>query len=116
MTTLAPEIDGGIELIQPLVEEGWFVSIGHTRAAIDTLDRAYAAGARHMTHFFNAMTGIHHREVGVAGWGQEVYFNNRGQRAAFNAERKTDVVKRIEAQGGPLTEDELIASLTGGTE
>ncbi len=69
MTTLAPEIDGGIELIEALVGEGWVVSIGHTRADPDTLDRAYAAGARHMTHFFNAMTGLHHRDVGVAGWG-----------------------------------------------
>lgn len=69
MTTLAPEIDGGIELIEELVAEGWVVSIGHTRADVETLDRAYAAGARHMTHFFNAMTGVHHRDVGVAGWG-----------------------------------------------
>ncbi|MEQ1642593.1 MAG: N-acetylglucosamine-6-phosphate deacetylase, partial [Pyrinomonadaceae bacterium] len=69
MTTLAPEIDGGIELIEALVGEGWIVSIGHTRADVETLDRAYAAGARHMTHFFNAMTGVHHRDVGVAGWG-----------------------------------------------
>lgn len=52
-------------------------------------------------------------DVGVAGWGQEVYFNNRGQRAAFNAERKTDVVKRIEAQGGPLTEDDRSALQKG---
>ncbi len=69
MTTLAPEIEGGVDLIQALVGGGWIVSIGHTRADAETLDRAYAAGARHMTHFFNAMTGIHHRDVGVAGWG-----------------------------------------------
>ncbi len=69
MTTLAPEVEGGIELTRSLVEQGWIVSIGHTRADIVTLDAAFAAGARHMTHFFNAMTGLHHREVGVAGWG-----------------------------------------------
>lgn len=69
MTTLAPEIDGGIELIAELVARGWIVSIGHTRASAETLERAFAAGARHLTHFFNAMTGVHHREVGVAGWG-----------------------------------------------
>lgn len=69
MTTMAPEIDGGVEIVRSLVEQGWVVSIGHTRADIDTLDAALAAGARHMTHFFNAMTGVHHREVGVAGWG-----------------------------------------------
>ncbi len=69
MTTLAPEVDGGIELIAELVKQGWTVSIGHTRADAATLDAAFDAGARHMTHFFNAMTGIHHREIGVAGWG-----------------------------------------------
>ncbi len=69
MTTLAPEIDGGIEVIDRFVADGWVVAIGHTRADVDTLDLAYAAGASHMTHFFNAMTGIHHRNVGVAGWG-----------------------------------------------
>jgi N-acetylglucosamine-6-phosphate deacetylase len=69
MTTLAPEIDGGIELIEEFVADGWVVSIGHTCADVETLDRAYEVGARHMTHFFNAMTGVHHRELGVAGWG-----------------------------------------------
>lgn len=69
MTTLAPEVDGGIELIAELVRQGWLVSIGHTRADAATLDAAFAGGARHMTHFFNAMTAIHHRDIGVAGWG-----------------------------------------------
>ena len=69
MTTLAPEVDGGIDLIKQLVDDGWVVSIGHTKADRATLDDAFEAGARHMTHFFNAMTGIHHRDIGVAGWG-----------------------------------------------
>ncbi len=69
MTTVAPEVDGGIELISELVKQGWIVSIGHTKADVETLDRAFTAGARHLTHFFNAMTGMHHREIGVAGWG-----------------------------------------------
>lgn len=69
MTTLAPELDGGIELIADLVKRGWIVSIGHTKADVETLNAAFEAGARHMTHFFNAMTGIHHRDLGVAGWG-----------------------------------------------
>ena len=68
MTTFAPEIDGGVELAAELTGRGWIASIGHTRADRDVLDRACAAGARHVTHFFNAMTGIHHRDLGVAGW------------------------------------------------
>lgn len=48
-----------------------------------------------------------------AGWGQELYFNNAGQRAAFTAERKSDVEKRIESQGGPKTEDDRSALAKG---
>ncbi len=69
MTTLAPEIEGGIELVGELTRRGWIPSIGHTKADPAVLDKALEAGARHMTHFFNAMTGLHHRDVGVVGWG-----------------------------------------------
>lgn len=68
LTTLAPEIEGGIELIRELKKQGWIVSVGHTRADFETLEKARDAGASHVTHLFNAMTGVHHREVGVAGW------------------------------------------------
>lgn len=47
------------------------------------------------------------------GWGQELYFNNRGQRSAFTAERRSEVVKRIEEQGGPQTEDDRTAIARG---
>jgi N-acetylglucosamine-6-phosphate deacetylase len=67
-TTLAPEVENGIALIGQLVRENWIVSIGHTRAEIDVLDDAFRAGARHLTHFYNAMTGLHHRNIGVVGW------------------------------------------------
>ncbi len=69
LTTLAPEIENGIELIKKLVKQNWIVSIGHTRGDLEILDAACSAGAKHLTHFFNAMTGLHHRDVGVVGWG-----------------------------------------------
>jgi N-acetylglucosamine-6-phosphate deacetylase len=69
LTTVAPEIEGGVELVKELVKQDWIVSIGHTRAEVEILDKAYANGARHLTHFFNAMTGLHHRNIGVVGWG-----------------------------------------------
>lgn len=68
-TTVAPEIEGGIELIRELRRRGWIVSIGHTRATPDILDEAKAAGAQHMTHFMNAMSPLHHRAPGPVGWG-----------------------------------------------
>ncbi|MGI9066202.1 MAG: N-acetylglucosamine-6-phosphate deacetylase [Pyrinomonadaceae bacterium] len=69
MMTLAPEIEGGVELIRELDARGWVASIGHTRAPVDLLDRAFTAGAHHMTHFMNAMTPLHHRSPGPVGWG-----------------------------------------------
>lgn len=68
MMTFAPEVEGGVELAKELSRRGWIASIGHTKADTETLDAAFAAGATHVTHFFNAMTGMHHRDVGVVGW------------------------------------------------
>src|SRR5207302_8369047 len=69
MMTIAPEINGGIELISELRLQGWIVSIGHTRAMPDVLDAAREAGTQHMTHFMNAMSPLHHRAPGPVGWG-----------------------------------------------
>ncbi|MBX7169479.1 MAG: N-acetylglucosamine-6-phosphate deacetylase [Pyrinomonadaceae bacterium] len=67
-TTYAPEIEGGIELTKELTKRSWIPSIGHTKADFQTLENAFSAGAKHITHLFNAMTGVHHRDLGVAGW------------------------------------------------
>lgn len=67
-TTFAPEISGGIELTKELVKQNWIASIGHTKADFQTLEQACDCGAKHLTHFFNAMSGLHHREIGVVGW------------------------------------------------
>lgn len=69
MITVAPEIEGGVELVRELTARGWIVSIGHTRANVAALEAAAAAGARHMTHFFNAMSPLNHRAPGPVGWG-----------------------------------------------
>lgn len=69
MITVAPEIEGGVELIRELRQRGWVISIGHTRATPDILDAAKKVGAQHMTHFMNAMSPLHHRAPGPVGWG-----------------------------------------------
>ncbi|MBC7931034.1 MAG: N-acetylglucosamine-6-phosphate deacetylase [Rubrivivax sp.] len=69
MITLAPEVEGGVELIRELTRRGWVVSIGHTRATIEVLELAREAGVRHMTHFLNAMSPLHQRAPGPVGWG-----------------------------------------------
>ena len=69
MMTVAPEVAGGAQLIKELSRRGWIVSIGHTRATSEVLDLAFANGARHMTHFMNAMAPLHHRAPGPVAWG-----------------------------------------------
>ncbi|MCU1267919.1 MAG: N-acetylglucosamine-6-phosphate deacetylase [Acidobacteria bacterium] len=69
MMTVAPEIAGGVDLVRELTANEWVVSLGHTRASLAVLDQAFTAGARHLTHFMNAMPQLHHRNPGPVGWG-----------------------------------------------
>jgi len=69
MITMAPEVQGGVELVRELNARGWVVSIGHTRADLAVLEQVFDAGARHMTHFMNAMSPMHHRAPGPIAWG-----------------------------------------------
>ncbi len=65
--TLAPELSGSAELVRELVRCGVRVSLGHSKATAAEARAAARAGAVGATHLFNAMNGIHHREVGLAG-------------------------------------------------
>lgn len=67
LVTLAPEQPGGLELIRYLKENGVIASIGHTDATFEQVNEAIDAGANHVTHLFNQMRGLHHREPGVVG-------------------------------------------------
>ena len=69
IVTLAPEIPGGMELVRRLVARGVIVSLGHTDATYARTRAAVQAGARHLTHFYNAMRPFHHREAGIVGYG-----------------------------------------------
>jgi len=65
--TIAPELDGALELIERLVREDVVVSLGHSDATLDQARAGYRAGARSTTHLFNAMSGVDHRAPGLAG-------------------------------------------------
>lgn len=65
--TLAPEMPGALEMIRFLSANNIVASIGHTDATYAEVDAAIAAGARHVTHCFNAMTQLGSREPGVVG-------------------------------------------------
>ncbi|RLQ91258.1 N-acetylglucosamine-6-phosphate deacetylase [Planomicrobium sp. Y74] len=67
--TMAPEQDKDFKITHELTERGIIVSAGHTTADYKTLIEAQAAGLSHLTHYGNAMRGLHHREIGVVGAG-----------------------------------------------
>ena len=67
IVTVAPEIEGVLELIPRLVAAGHRVSLGHSGATYDQAISAIAAGARHATHLFNRMSAFGHRAPGLVG-------------------------------------------------
>lgn len=76
VTTIAPEIDGAMECIKKLTENGIRVSAGHTAADFDTAEKAIDMGATIATHTFNAMPALSHRDPGATGaflWDDRVY-------------------------------------------
>ena len=64
VTTLAPEIDGGIEFVKNYKDKVK-ISLGHTAADYKCCMEAFEAGATQITHMFNAMPSIHHRDLSL---------------------------------------------------
>lgn len=67
IVTVAPELDGGLDLVSRLVDAGHRVSIGHTGATYEQTVAAFDLGASQATHLFNRMTPLLHRSPGVVG-------------------------------------------------
>lgn len=67
LITLSPETDEENRVLKALKDMGIKVSLGHTTATYDCACQAIEAGADSVTHLFNAMTGLHHRDPGVVG-------------------------------------------------
>lgn len=66
LITIAPEEKGAEDFIRTLNQEV-HISVGHTTSDYETAQQAFALGADHVTHFFNAMPGFTHRAPGVIG-------------------------------------------------
>ncbi|MFN2340670.1 MAG: N-acetylglucosamine-6-phosphate deacetylase [Halanaerobium sp.] len=67
IVTMAPEIDGALELIKELQQNNITAAAGHSAATYEEFQQAYQAGMDHFTHLYNAMTGLHHRKPGLVG-------------------------------------------------
>ncbi len=67
MLTIAPELEGAGELMRMARNRGAVVSAGHSAASFDVAYQAFDKEASSVTHLFNAMSPLHHREPGLAG-------------------------------------------------
>ncbi|MEE8347597.1 MAG: N-acetylglucosamine-6-phosphate deacetylase [Dehalococcoidia bacterium] len=65
--TVAPELAGAATVQDEATAAGCVVALGHSDAGYEEAQKAFAAGARHLTHAFNAMRPFHHREPGILG-------------------------------------------------
>jgi len=69
IVSFAIELTGGINFIHELREAGIVPSCAHSAANYAQFKEAKGAGLRHMTHFCNQMTKLHHRDIGLVGAG-----------------------------------------------
>lgn len=69
IVSLAIEMDGALPIIRELKEMGIIPSAAHSDATAAQFKLAKAAGLRHLTHFCNQMSALHHREIGLVGSG-----------------------------------------------
>ena len=69
LISYAPETKGGAAFAKSCIKSGIVPSCGHTGAKLKEFMPAYKNGLRHMTHFCNQMTPLHHREIGMVGAG-----------------------------------------------
>jgi N-acetylglucosamine-6-phosphate deacetylase len=67
IVTIAPELDGGLDLVTWLASRGHRVSLGHSAATYEDALAAIAAGASQATHLFNRMPPFLHRAPGLVG-------------------------------------------------
>ena len=66
--TIAPEVEGNLDCIREMARDtSMLISMGHTAANFEQAQAGIEAGVRHVTHLFNAQTGLLHRDPGVVG-------------------------------------------------
>lgn len=69
LMSIAPDLPGACECIEQATTAGIVCSAAHSAASYKEMMAAKHAGLKHLTHFGNAMSGLHHREIGMVGTG-----------------------------------------------
>lgn len=67
LVSLAPEVDGALDLISHLNKNNIVASAGHADSTYNDIEKAVKAGLKNVTHTYNVQKPIHHREVGTVG-------------------------------------------------
>jgi N-acetylglucosamine-6-phosphate deacetylase len=126
MVTLAPEADPGGRAIARLADRGVLVALGHSRVLDSEARAAASAGARVVTHVFNGMGPLHHREPGLAGAALDderltpsliadlVHVHPTVVRLVFAASRAVAIVSDAVAVGGDVHAVDGAARLPDG--
>ena len=110
IVTLAPELEGGLDLIAWLTSRGHRVSLGHSGATYEQALAAIAAGARHATHLFNRMPPLDHRAPGSpAPSCRPTRSRRRSSATAFTS------IRRWSGRRSPPSGRQRILAITDGT-
>jgi N-acetylglucosamine-6-phosphate deacetylase len=110
--TLAPELPGAIELIEFLTRRGVRVALGHSGADWAAAEAAERAGATLVTHVFNAMGPLRHRDPGLVGYALASHliagFIADGNHLAFDTIR---LLARVKARDELMLVTDALAGL-----
>lgn len=107
MFTFAPEIPGSSELVAKALAQGKIPSIGHSQAVYDDFVRVYRLGVRHITHYPNALSNLHHREIGLVGAGllyDDLQLEIIGD-GIHTSYEFLELLRRVKGDGFALTSD-----------
>ncbi|NOI66442.1 amidohydrolase family protein [Vibrio sp. 99-8-1] len=98
MVTLAPELEGALELISHMTSQGITASAGHSSATFDEICKAKEVGLNHFTHSYSGMREFHHRELGVVGslmYHQDMYADVAKQTGMTISDQAFDILYRL---------------------
>jgi N-acetylgalactosamine-6-phosphate deacetylase len=127
IVTLAPEADPGLAATRMLHERGVTVALGHSTATYEEARAAADAGARLVTHLFNGMGPLHHRDPGLAGAALDddrltptlitdlVHVHPAALRLAIGRKPNVALVTDRVATGGAAIADDGVPRLADGT-